>query len=425
MAAETRRTSTLDGDAAKERLRRTTLAMFGAAVVCLVTARVLVSADFSGLGANLFLAALFAFALIPAAVLAVLDRELTLYWAPLGILPVLVVAAVLVSPAVAGYKYGAFGRAVPWLLQLAFFFVMLVFASKRGAGRTPVRLALCALFAAAAGAGLIGVFQWSFGFAELQREVERNPAALTFLPAELLHEFQVRLGTNEPFACFANPNSLAAFLALMTAPLIGAAMAGWKAPGKAGIARVLSTVWLCLVAAMFAFVLGLTGSKGGLGALCVSVVVFAVGIWIRRRRKALIVLASLGLVAVLAIVGLAWLRNYDPLELKNPASSMGVRVGYWKAACRIVEERPLLGGGLDSFSGHFLRFKDAAVGEALRAHNDYLDLAVELGVPAALVFLAFWVVLIWKAFRPGPDASAAGAGTGGASCASEPGGKAG
>ena len=42
----------------------------------------------------------------------------------------------------------------------------------------------------------------------------------------------------------------------------------------------------------------------------------------------------------------------------------------------------------------------AQAGEVLKAHNDYLQIAAEMGIPALLVFLAIWFIILKSIGRP-------------------------
>jgi hypothetical protein len=81
------------------------------------------------------------------------------------------------------------------------------------------------------------------------------------------------------------------------------------------------------------------------------------------------------------------------------ADSAGVRLDYWRAGVVLVEERPLTGHGLEGFAVHYPRVKPPAGEETILAHQETLQAAVDLGIPAMLVLLGWWAAILWS-LRP-------------------------
>src|SRR5262249_52514347 len=91
----------------------------------------------------------------------------------------------------------------------------------------------------------------------------------------------------------------------------------------------------------------------------------------------------------------------------------GDRAALWRTGLRAVAAHPVVGLGLgrfhpSDFSPPGLRVHDAA--EAVKAHDQYLTVAAETGLPGAALFVLF---LLWVAFRlssgTAPGASGLGA----------------
>ena len=61
----------------------------------------------------------------------------------------------------------------------------------------------------------------------------------------------------------------------------------------------------------------------------------------------------------------------------------------------MVERHPLLGVGLGNFKPLVLEYETGAFKEQSIAHNTYLEIAAELGIPALLLFLA----LLFSTYR--------------------------
>lgn len=70
-----------------------------------------------------------------------------------------------------------------------------------------------------------------------------------------------------------------------------------------------------------------------------------------------------------------------------------VRLDYWRASIRMIEESPILGFGFDSFGDYYLKFRDMdAVTRSAglftdSPHNIVLELANYLGLPAAILYI--------------------------------------
>jgi len=196
---------------------------------------------------------------------------------------------------------------------------------------------------------------------------------------------------------YVNRNHFAGLMALATALGIGLALGvrehapaerGWRA-----LARVLSGALIerhglvLLVVAVMLGALVLSGSRGGLGAFGVSVVVMlALAAATRGRRAAELAFAPW--LAAAAIGAVTWLglgATGERLFAIGLASDRGqLREISW----RIIADFPLLGSGAGTYRHVFPAYKDERFGAWLyeHAHNDYLELLADQGlVGAALV----------------------------------------
>lgn len=64
------------------------------------------------------------------------------------------------------------------------------------------------------------------------------------------------------------------------------------------------------------------------------------------------------------------------------------RIIAWRAGLRMIEAHPLLGIGLGEFKPQMQKYADPGVGFSSIAHNTYLEVAAETGLPNFLVFVA-------------------------------------
>lgn len=118
-----------------------------------------------------------------------------------------------------------------------------------------------------------------------------------------------------------------------------------------------------------------------------AVVVAGLLVYVPWRRSAL---AAAVLIFSLAATGLA--HRID--------ESLSFRFAPWRAAWSMAIERPLLGYGAGTYAAEFVRHHDGRfvnphlAGSYAQAHNEYLQAAAELGVPATLLLLAILVLLM-------------------------------
>ena len=133
--------------------------------------------------------------------------------------------------------------------------------------------------------------------------------------------------------------------------------------------------------------LALTGSKAGILALVIaSVLGVVMQVRSRRWRGAVLLLVGVGLLLALTL----------PSLRQALSGSAGVRLDYWSAGVELVAERPLSGHGLEGFAVHYPRVKPPGGEETILAHQETLQTAVDLGIPAMLVLLGWWLAILWS-----------------------------
>lgn len=157
---------------------------------------------------------------------------------------------------------------------------------------------------------------------------------------------------------------------------------------------------------------GLVGAAGGL-AVCLPAA-------LTKDGKARLRIYGILLAGVLLLLLLIWMLPMPGTagELRailrgEAEDSFGSgRIYIWRNALRLAKERPLLGGGPDTMGSrglYFERLNDDGI--PLRrgidcAHNEYLNVLVNQGIPALLCLLAALGVTLWRAFRSGSAAAA-------------------
>ena len=170
--------------------------------------------------------------------------------------------------------------------------------------------------------------------------------------------------------------------------------------------------WLYLLPAAFALVViiwsgiraGLLGALGGL-ALCLPAAL-AKERKARLRSYGILLAACLLLLLLIRLIPMPGAAGELRALLRGQAEdSFGSgRIYIWKNALRLAGERPLLGGGPDTMGNRGLFFEKLTEdGVTIRrgidcAHNEYLNVLVNQGIPALLLLLAALGVTLFRAF---------------------------
>jgi O-antigen ligase len=197
---------------------------------------------------------------------------------------------------------------------------------------------------------------------------------------------------------FANPNDLCEHLA------IGLALAlGGRAIARA---RWLKLAYLPAIAAMATAAL-LTQSRGGLLASSVVVALWALRgarALARRGRLAVGVGAAL-LLAVEIAPEATWQRAETAFDYREDASAQG-RIDAWRTGLNVLAERPFSGVGAGAFLVAWPDFAPGDAGAPRTAHNTFIQLVGETGLPALALFglaLAVAFIELRRASTGAPD----------------------
>jgi O-antigen ligase len=185
-------------------------------------------------------------------------------------------------------------------------------------------------------------------------------------------------------ATFPDPHSLSLFLGMML-PL---SVALFFLENKKIWAFSFGTIFLANV---------LTFSRGGYLAITSGVIVFILLFWRRIEGKHKLMASATAIFFVLMFsvpgpVSGRFASSFSPKEGSNAG-----RINMWQRSLEIIKEKPMFGTGIGNFS---LAVDNAAdYRNPIYAHNTYLDIAVEEGILASLVWmfilfitlLNFWI----------------------------------
>lgn len=200
---------------------------------------------------------------------------------------------------------------------------------------------------------------------------------------------------------FVNRNHLAGYLVMCLAAGIGLLLSqlansqaiNWRDRVRRWLGLLLSPKFrLRIYLAIMVVALVLTRSRMGNIAFFVSLAAAgAIAVFAGRRFSPRLMLFLCSLFVVDLLILGRWFgldKLLQRLEQTNPSGEP--RTWSHAAVLDYVREFPLTGSGGGSFYGVFPNFQPPALeGFYLHAHNDYLEFAAELGLPATVVLLVF------------------------------------
>jgi O-antigen ligase len=143
-------------------------------------------------------------------------------------------------------------------------------------------------------------------------------------------------------------------------------------------------------------------SRTALVGMPVMLVVFAL-LHLKWRGGLIILSAAAVLVCTAWLVSphlraktMSFFSDYDRYEQSNEATSLGLRMEFWKKSLHFFTEAPLIGHGTGSTRG---LFEQAAIGQTGASaevignpHNQTLNAAVQWGMLGVAVLYAMWLV---------------------------------
>jgi len=141
-------------------------------------------------------------------------------------------------------------------------------------------------------------------------------------------------------------------------------------------------------------------SRMGIFAAVVGVIVVAgIAFFLQRGRRS--VLAVAFLIFILPVAYSVWIglnpviERYEVLKLPG-ALEQDMRLPIWHDTLTLIRDYPLLGTGLGTYPWASEHYQTSNLKMIYgHAHNDYLELAADIGIPAAvLLFGGLWVLAV-------------------------------
>jgi putative inorganic carbon (HCO3(-)) transporter len=194
-----------------------------------------------------------------------------------------------------------------------------------------------------------------------------------------------------------NANVLAGGLALVW-PVAAALF--FARPGNSALQAALLRLAVAFSLLGMTAILLLTQSRGALLAVAVAVAVMAALRW--PPLRVLLPLAGLALVLFVTRGGAGhWQRLADVLFSGGTVTSLSGRQEVWSRAIYMIQDFPYTGIGLGTFDRvqPLLYPFFLTSGEAHHAHNLFLQVAVDLGLPGLIAYVALCMGSIYATWR--------------------------
>ena len=229
-----------------------------------------------------------------------------------------------------------------------------------------------------------------YGFYGASLADTRRYVELYVDPASLPVGLDRRLLSDRVFAWFGGyPNALAGYLVVVFAPTL--AWIWTRARMWVGWMR-----WGTMVFAggLMLFCLALTGSRGGFMAFAAMVMAGLFCLVPKGSRRTWWVVVTLVAIAVVFI--LAERAGFVRLG----TSSVSARRDYWRGAVAIARDHPWVGTGPGTFGSIYPMYKTAiSMEEPQMAHNSFLQMWSDSGLPGFVMFALLWLVALRDAFQ--------------------------
>lgn len=204
---------------------------------------------------------------------------------------------------------------------------------------------------------------------------------------------------------FRNINHQATFC-LMTLPFISALTTSYR---RNSSTEDLTQAIKIGIAALFAICIIGVLAAGSVAGYLLLIPVLAFSFLIYRDRDtvqtgSMPMAVTPALLVIAAILLIATSPVLDGLGVTSLDDGPLARAGIWTASLRIIADQFLLGTGLGTFEAAYRLYEDADIVTTTfvnHAHNEYLELVVELGLPGVILLglaLAIWIkqfVKIW------------------------------
>lgn len=150
---------------------------------------------------------------------------------------------------------------------------------------------------------------------------------------------------------------------------------------------------------------GLVFSLSRMGIFAATLGVSVVSVIVFFQTRSPVSLITVGIILAISLAYSTWIGLSPVVErfetLERPASAEQDRMPIWREAASLIRDYPLFGTGLGTYRWVNLHYQTHQLGSRFEhAHNDYLEFAADVGIPAASVlFGGLWVLAVLVALK--------------------------
>jgi putative inorganic carbon (HCO3(-)) transporter len=233
---------------------------------------------------------------------------------------------------------------------------------------------------------------------------------LAFLPQDAVMNFGGRT-----FSFFDNPDYFGSYLTLVIPMTFTAFLLSLKSKRSVFYFIILCTQLISLLE-----------SQTRSAWIGVAVSFFILAIWVVRKRKQLVKMLALMIVAFCLIFtvsssfshqnnasrALSITKDVQKIVKNQDAGSAGASRWYiWQVSMPLIANHFWLGTGPNTFEQVFPQDSSQAKkyfgnGKIYDENNDYMQIALTMGVPALLIYLLFLSLILFKGFRKAEELDA-------------------
>ena len=187
---------------------------------------------------------------------------------------------------------------------------------------------------------------------------------------------------------FKMPNDLGAYLVIVLPMAIGYFVASWRVPQNGKLITVLG-ICLCAMGANLALTLTRAAWIGVFAATLYIAIYF--------QRKLLWGLLAIALLSPF-LMPQAVKDRFEVMR-QRPSGFISERPQWWKTSAQLIAKYPITGIGLGRFRHEYQLHAPAGVHhKPYHAHNIYLHIAVEQGIPSLILFLGILFLIFRRLF---------------------------
>ena len=188
-------------------------------------------------------------------------------------------------------------------------------------------------------------------------------------------------------ASFIHPNDFGVYLVVMNLVLMAAVLSG----------NIILKARLGLLAAAAASLASLfmTQSRGSWLSFVLAVFVFSA----LKGKKAVVIFLVVFAAGFMALPLATRERVINIADVKSSGGTTWERLKLWEGTVNMIKVHPVLGFGANTYSRNFPKYKPSDYPDERYAHNSYLQIASEVGIPGAFLLICFFASVFAACIR--------------------------